>query len=580
MSSYSRIYDDYSRSRSSFYNSYDESLEPSSSDNCTFIPKDLKWKEPLIPKLEKYINTHYLCPKCFQFPLIDFISKEYIYYKCFCKDREKKLVQIKELFNKDAQYMTFLNNYLLINSSENSKDKIKGFKCTENHNSEKNGKFRYYCIGCRKNVCSECVIGHLSEEEKNKKHDLIVLDFQRINNYKKIEFVNNLIKEENKKNNIETSNDNISFEEICEIIPLENKVIKIKEEIKEKFDYFIEFINIIFTDYFKFPNYYHTYNIENIHRFFKNEHNFGIRVKYINQQNKNIRLFGSQFVKNNKDKLSIIIDNSIEYIKEFHQFAQNKKSVEIYLTDKNKDYGGNYYSYFNLSHIFHDCDSLYEIEFNIKGYEFDKDLSHLFDGCKSLQEIPFCISDLINWKFNNISYMFHNCFSLKKLPDISKWKTSNILNMKGLFEGCKSLISMPDISVWDTRNVKDMSYMFNCCFNLKLLPDISKWKTQNLNNLSHMFSNCPELTSIPVLSKWNINKIEDISGMFENCSSLINLDFLSKWKSTNIKNMDNLFKGCSKLKIPHLINWNIKEGTKTLNSNKKPTMNINKKTII
>ena len=173
--------------------------------------------------------------------------------------------------------------------------------------------------------------------------------------------------------------------------------------------------------------------------------------------------------------------------------------------------------------------------------------------------------------------MFHNCFSLKKLPDISKWKTSNILNMKGLFEGCKSLISMPDISVWDTRNVKDMSYMFNCCFNLKLLPDISKWKTQNLNNLSHMFSNCPELTSIPDLSKWNINKVEDISGMFENCSSLINLDFLSKWKSTNIKNMDNLFNGCSKLKIPHLINWNIKEGTKTLNSNKKPTMNINKK---
>ena len=120
---------------------------------------------------------------------------------------------------------------------------------------------------------------------------MIVLDFQRINNYKKIEFVNNLIKEENEKNNIETSNDNISFEEICEIIPLENKVTKIKEEIKEKFDYFIEFINIIFTDYFKFPNYYHTYNIENIYRFFKNEYNFGIRVKYINQQNKNIRLF-------------------------------------------------------------------------------------------------------------------------------------------------------------------------------------------------------------------------------------------------------------------------------------------------
>lgn len=118
MSSPSDIYDNYSRSRSSFYNSYDEKVHRSS-DNPKFEPKDLGWSLSLIPKLEKYINTHYLCPKCFHFPLIDFISKEYIYYKCFCKDRDKILVKIKELFNKDSQYMTFLNFYILIDSSQN-----------------------------------------------------------------------------------------------------------------------------------------------------------------------------------------------------------------------------------------------------------------------------------------------------------------------------------------------------------------------------------------------------------------------------------------------------------------------------
>ena len=89
MSSHSNILDNYLSSRDNFYNSYDEKLEFSSSNNSTFAPKDLKWEESLIPKLEQYFNAHYLCPKCFQFPLIDFISRDYIYYICFCKDRKK-----------------------------------------------------------------------------------------------------------------------------------------------------------------------------------------------------------------------------------------------------------------------------------------------------------------------------------------------------------------------------------------------------------------------------------------------------------------------------------------------------------
>ena len=59
--------------------------------------------------------------------------------------------------------------------------------------------------------------------------------------------------------------------------------------------------------------------------FLVNKKNFGMKIKYLNQQNKNIRLFGNKFVENHKDKLSIIINDSIEYIKEFHKFEQNKK---------------------------------------------------------------------------------------------------------------------------------------------------------------------------------------------------------------------------------------------------------------
>ena len=75
-----------------------------------------------------------------------------------------------------------------------------------------------------------------------------------------------------------------------------------------------------------------------------------------------------------------------------------------------------------------------------------------------------------------------------------------------------------------------------------------------------MFYNCPNLTSIPNLKKWNTKNFNDISGMFKNCISIKDLDFLSEWKLNNIENlnMSQLFYGCSKLKIPNLINWNIK----------------------
>jgi len=51
--------------------------------------------------------------------------------------------------------------------------------------------------------------------------------------------------------------------------------------------------------------------------------------------------------------------------------------------------------------------------------------------------------------------------SLLSLPDISKWKTNNIINMSYLFYDCQKLLSLPDISKWDINNVNDIIYMFS-----------------------------------------------------------------------------------------------------------------------
>ena len=90
--------------------------------------------------------------------------------------------------------------------------------------------------------------------------------------------------------------------------------------------------------------------------------------------------------------------------------------------------------------------------------------------------------------------MFYECKKLISLPEISKWNTSNIMEINGLFCECFSLISISDISSWNTSNTNNISKMFSNCINLESLPDISKWNTENI------FQNGKQT----MLSIWNI----------------------------------------------------------------------------
>ena len=65
--------------------------------------------------------------------------------------------------------------------------------------------------------------------------------------------------------------------------------------------------------------------------------------------------------------------------------------------------------------------------------------------------------------------MFSECYSLKSLPDISKWNTNNVANIIYMFYKCCSLISLPDISKWNTNNVANMFGMFFDCRTLTSL---------------------------------------------------------------------------------------------------------------
>ena len=152
--------------------------------------------------------------------------------------------------------------------------------------------------------------------------------------------------------------------------------------------------------------------------------------------------------------------------------------------------------------------------------------------------------------------MFYNCESLISLPDISKWNTSNVINMSYIFYDCKSLKSLPDISKWNTNNVTNMSHMLFRCESLISLPDISKWNTNNVTNMNYMFCGCISLISLPDISKWNTNNVTDMSSMFEGCESLISLPNISIWNMNNVTNMTDMFDRCESLKsLPNIYNW-------------------------
>ena len=218
-------------------------------------------KIPPIPKLRDP-NIHYRCPNCFNFPYIVFMAnKEDISYVCACP-KDTKYLNIKELFVPENKHLTFLNN---INENQ-----IKGFKCEihKSENSNKNKKFKYFCTTCNYNICKDCLLGHL-----NKDHDVINLEFQKLEMNKKIELINNKLNEI-KKNNEE--NKNIEFaEEINNkthiFEKLDNGNYKEIENKKVNLDNFVELINIIINDYNNYPNYYHFFNIHNIYNILFNE---------------------------------------------------------------------------------------------------------------------------------------------------------------------------------------------------------------------------------------------------------------------------------------------------------------------
>ena len=69
-----------------------------------------------------------------------------------------------------------------------------------------------------------------------------------------------------------------------------------------------------------------------------------------------------------------------------------------------------------------------------------------------------------------MSFIFYDCISLPKLPDISNWETSNVTEMSCMFFRCISIVKIPDLSKWNLEKVTDKEYLFKGFKNFHNIP--------------------------------------------------------------------------------------------------------------
>ena len=195
-------------------------------------------------------------------------------------------------------------------------------------------------------------------------------------------------------------------------------------------------------------------NIKN-NNFIQNK-NFEMKIKYkISKNNKILKIFGTEFVKNNKNNIKMMVLGMI--------------------------------------------------------YELRDELNNAFWG-EDDTELEVKIIQLNT--VTNMRNMFNGCSSLTSISESSKWNTDNTTDMSFMFYGCTSLEQLPDFSLWNTNNVTDMSYMFRNCSSLKFFSNISQLNMNCVTDISYMFYGCTSFTELPDISNWNISNVKNMSYIF------------------------------------------------------------------
>ena len=138
---------------------------------------------------------------------------------------------------------------------------------------------------------------------------------------------------------------------------------------------------------------------------------------------KEISIFLKETIKN---KLKYIVDKYIFYINESTLiYKMDDKKIRLFGNEFIKNNKDNYYLIIENKKI-----NLCEL-YNLK-----------YENKNNYVKVKLIQKDNVT----NMSYMFYDCSSLISLPDISNWNTNNVTNMSWMFNNCSSLIYLPDMN--------------------------------------------------------------------------------------------------------------------------------------
>ena len=125
-----------------------------------------------------------------------------------------------------------------------------------------------------------------------------------------------------------------------------------------------------------------------------------------------------------------------------------------------------------------------------------------------------------------MGYIFAECSSLTKLPNISKWNTDKVNNMNRLFYKCTDLISLPDYPgpLNNYLYERILKYRNNKDYYLPKISNLKKINNPSVNEILNQLSCDYEL------------KCEDILDIIMNCLNA-GVDFWFEY--TDIKDLLN-----------------------------------------
>ena len=157
------------------------------------------------------------------------------------------------------------------------------------------------------------------------------------------------------------------------------------------------------------------------------------------------------------------------------------------------------------------------------------------------------------------SFMFYLMKRLENIEGVSKFNSSNVLNMEWMFDDV-NVSNLANLENWDTRNVTNMNSLFSNIISLTTLEGLKRWNTSNVTNLSWAFKNT-SISSLKGLEDWDVSSVTTLLATFQDNPNLTSVEELANWDTSNVKSIDQIFLRTALEDLHGLENWDVSKVT-------------------